>query len=163
MWHQLRPVTRLHQVKVLFLLNHRRLVSIEMFWRKVNLLQNITYLCRSFLKPMEAKHTDIFYEPQSVHWSRTTSFPQSTVLFACENVKHCERLLNTGDWNRVPTWWRHKHLICEITNLVVIFRKNKMIIPPYRNLAFCHPSVMIYCHGFALITSYQSFLNWLDS
>ena len=28
--------------------------------------------------------------------------------------------------NRVPKWWRHKKFICEITSLVVIFRKIKM-------------------------------------
>ena len=53
--------------------------------------------------------------------------------------------------------------VCEITNLVVIFRKNRWKMPLCWNLVFCHRLVMTYCHGYALMTLCKLFLNWLGS
>ena len=82
-----------------------------------------------------------------IHWclynKRNVTWPQTVLHFLTREKKTL--YLSATIKYRVPKWWRHKNWICEITNLIVIFRKNKMknasmpkfsILPPISDEIF---------------------------
>ena len=72
-----------------------------------------------------------------------------------------QRLANSF---RVLKWWRHKNLICKITNLVVIFRKSEMknaTMPKFSILPSISDEILPrLCSDDPW---YNSFLNWRGS